>query len=143
MHILILNGPNLNLLQYRDPALYGGRSMEQIILEVQKAHPQVRFTYHQTNHEGQLIDLLHETITADEPSYNGIILNAGGYTHTSVSLRDAIELCRIPVIEVHLSNIDAREDFRRIDLLRDVCTTRILGKDCYEKATDYILTHTL
>lgn len=143
MHILILNGPNLNLLQYRNPSLYGGRSMEQIILEVQKAHPEVRFTYRQSNHEGDLIDYLHETITAEEVLYDGIILNAGGYTHTSVSLRDAVELCRIPVIEVHLSNIDAREDFRRIDLLKEVCTARILGKDCYEKATDYLLTHTL
>ena len=117
--------------------------MEQIILEVQKAHPEVRFTYRQSNHEGDLIDYLHETITAEEVLYDGIILNAGGYTHTSVSLRDAVELCRIPVIEVHLSNIDAREDFRRIDLLKEVCTARILGKDCYEKATDYLLTHTL
>jgi len=135
-HILILNGPNLNLLLRRDPAIYGTRSMEQIILDVQRSHMDTAFTYRQSNHEGDLIDWLQQ---ADDCM--AIILNAGGYTHTSVAIRDAIELCRVPVVEVHLSQINQREDFRHASLLSEVCSTTILGKDCYEKAVDYILTH--
>ena len=146
--ILILNGPNLNMLQYRDPAQYGTRSMEEIILDVQRAHPDVRFTYRQSNHEGDLIDWIQEvslpslpTGGGEEDGYAGIILNAGGYTHTSVALRDAVELCRVPVVEVHLSDIYAREPFRRVSLLTDVTITQFIGKHCYEEAADYLLTH--
>lgn len=151
MEILILNGPNLNMLQYRDPAQYGTRSMEQIILDVQRAYPDVRFTYRQSNHEGDLIDWIqqaigHGTMSRQQPNdgqhhYIGIILNAGGYTHTSVALRDAVELCPVPVVEVHLSDIHSREPFRRESLLTDVCITQLIGKDCYEKATAYLLHH--
>ncbi|MCQ2346049.1 MAG: 3-dehydroquinate dehydratase [Paludibacteraceae bacterium] len=133
MNILVVNGPNLNLLGRRDPQQYGTRSMEQIILGVQHAHPDIYFTYRQSNHEGDLIDWLQET------QADAVILNAGGYTHTSVSLRDAVELCNAPVIEVHLSDIKKREEFRRISLLTDVCATSIIGQDCYEKAVEYII----
>lgn len=146
MKILILNGPNLNMLQYRDPAQYGTRSMEQIILDVQRAHPEVRFTYYQSNHEGDLIDKIQEvtpsvfpTEGGEEDGYAGIVLNAGGYTHTSVALRDAVELCPLPVVEVHLSDIRTREPFRRVSLLTDVSVTQFIGKHCYEEAVDFLL----
>jgi len=133
-HILILNGPNLNLLLRRDTQLYGSRSMEQIILDMQRLHMDVAFTYRQSNHEGDLIDWIQQAGDVD-----AIILNAGGYTHTSVALRDAVELCQVPVIEVHLSDITQREPWRQQSLLSAVCQTTILGQDCYEKAVDYIL----
>ena len=138
------------MLQYRDPAQYGTRSMEQIILDVQRTHPEVRFTYYQSNHEGDLIDRIQEVIVESQKSkvksedgYAGIILNAGGYTHTSVALRDAVELCPLPVVEVHLSDIHNREPFRRVSLLTDVCATQIIGKNCYEEAVRYLLSHAL
>ena len=136
------------MLQYRDPAQYGTRSMEEIILDVQRAHPEVRFTYYQSNHEGDLIDRIQEvtppnlpTRGGEEDGYAGIILNAGGYTHTSVALRDAVELCPLPVVEVHLSDIHSREPFRRVSLLSDVTVTQIIGKNCYEEAASYLLHH--
>ena len=136
------------MLQYRDPAQYGSRSMEQILLGVQHAHPEVRFTYYQSNHEGDLIDKIQEitrlsltTGGEEEDRYAGIILNAGGYTHTSVALRDAVELCPLPVVEVHLSDISRREPFRRVSLLTDVTITRIIGLNCYEEAAAYLLHH--
>lgn len=134
--ILILNGPNLNLLGRRDPALYGTRSMEQIVLAIQREHPDLWLEYVQSNHEGDLIDRLQQ---ADSDTYLGIILNAGGYTHTSVSIRDAVELCEVPVVEVHLSDITQRESFRQKSLLTDVCSQTFMGKTCYEEAVRYIM----
>jgi len=133
-HILILNGPNLNLLLKRDPAIYGSRSMEQILVDVQRKHMDVAFTYRQSNHEGDLIDWIQAA-----EDYDAVILNAGGYTHTSVALRDAVELCPVKVVEVHLSDISSREPWRQQSLMKDVCCQTITGKDCYEKAVDYIL----
>ncbi|MCQ2310894.1 MAG: 3-dehydroquinate dehydratase [Paludibacteraceae bacterium] len=132
--ILIVNGPNLNLLGRRAPNLYGTRSMEQIIIDMQKAYPDVCFTYRQSNHEGDLIDWIQGA-----EDYKGLILNAGGYTHTSVALRDAVEICDVPVVEVHLSNITQRENFRQKSLLSDVCKQTIMGLSCYEEAVSYIM----
>lgn len=132
--IVILNGPNLNLLGRRDPDLYGARSMEQIVVDIQRAHPGLWIEYRQSNHEGDLIDWLQQATDA-----RGVILNAGGYTHTSVALRDAVELCAVPVVEVHLSNIQQREPFRRQSLLTDVCRQTITGHQCYEEAVRYIM----
>lgn len=134
--ILILNGPNLNVLGRRDPALYGTRSMEQIVLAIQREHPNLWLEYAQSNHEGDLIDRLQQ---ADSDTYLGIILNAGGYTHTSVSIRDAVELCQVPVVEVHLSDITQRESFRQKSLLTNVCSQTFMGKTCYEEAVRYIM----
>jgi len=133
-HILILNGPNLNLITRRDSKHYGHRSMEQIIVDLQSQHLDIQFTYRQSNHEGDLIDWIQQA-----EDYQAIILNAGGYTHTSVALRDAVELCLVPVIEVHLSDITKREVWRQNSLLTEVCQTTIIGQDCYEKAVDHIL----
>lgn len=146
LHILILNGPNLNLTGKRNPAQYGTRSMEQIVLSLQEENPDYRFCYYQSNHEGDLIDKLQEAGTSDESTnlypYAAIIINPGGLCHTSVCLRDAVEWVteqELPVVEVHLSNIRERDPFRRHSLLSDVCTKTFYGLDAYQKAADYII----
>ena len=135
MNILILNGPNLNRLGLRKPEIYGNRSMAQILLDIQKRWPEVCFTYFQSNHEGDLIDQI-QAFEGD-----GIVLNAGGYSHTSVALRDAVEECEVPVVEVHISDIAKREPFRQVSLLTDVCAHSIIGKGTkgYEEAVQYLI----
>ena len=135
MKILILNGPNLNRLGIRKPEVYGTKTMAQILLDIQQSWPEVRFTYFQSNHEGDLIDRLQEF------EGDGIVLNAGGYSHTSVALRDAGEECAVPIVEVHISDIHAREPFRNTDLLTDVCAHTIIGHgtDGYKEAVEYIM----
>lgn len=146
MHIAIINGPNLNLLGRREPSIYGTRSMEQVIVDIQRMHPEVYIEYRQSNHEGILIDWMQELgllATSSEP-FDGIILNAGGHTHTSVALRDAIACSQVPVIEVHISDITQREAFRHISLLTDVCQHSIIGHgiEGYQEAVDWIIKHT-
>ena len=143
MHIAIINGPNLNLLGRREPSIYGTRSMEQVIVNIQRMHPEVYFEYRQSNHEGVLIDWIQELgllAMANEPC-DGIILNAGGYTHTSVALRDAIACAEVPVVEVHISDISQREEFRRRSLLTDVCAHSIIGHgtDGYLEAVEWLI----
>ena len=135
MHILILNGPNLNRLGLRKPEIYGSKTMAQILLEIQQNWPEVYLTYFQSNHEGDLIDQI-QAFEGD-----GIILNAGGYTHTSVALRDAVEDSEVPVVEVHISDITQREPFRQHSLLTDVCAHSIIGQgtDGYAQAVKWIL----
>ena len=135
MKILILNGPNLNRLGVRKPEIYGSKTMAQILLEIQRALPEVRLTYFQSNHEGDLIDQI-QAFEGD-----GIVLNAGGYSHMSVALRDAVEESEVPVVEVHISDIKAREPFRQVSLLTDVCAHSIIGKGTkgYEEAVQYII----
>lgn len=141
MKILIINGPNLNRLGLRKPEIYGSKSMAQVLLELQQRWPEVHFIYKQSNHEGDLIDWIQEAGTGDGLPVTGIVLNAAGYTHTSVSLRDAIEDCAVPVIEVHISDITKREPFRLTDLLTDVCARTIMGHgtDGYKEAVEYII----
>lgn len=136
MKILILNGPNLNRLGMRKPEIYGTRTMAQILLDIQRQWPEVFFTYAQSNHEGDLIDQI-QAFEGD-----GIVLNAGGYSHTSVALRDAVEECGMPVVEVHISDITRREPFRQTSLLTDVCAHSIIGKGTqgYEEAVTYLIT---
>lgn len=135
MQILILNGPNLNRLGLRKPEIYGSKSMAQILLDIQRIRPEVYLTYFQSNHEGDLIDQI-QAFEGD-----GIVLNAGGYTHTSVALRDAVEECEVPVVEVHISDISKREPFRQISLLTDVCAHSIIGHGTngYQEAIDWII----
>ena len=137
MIILILNGPNLNRLGLRAPDIYGTRTMAQILLDIQRRWPDTHFLYRQSNHEGDLIDWIQEA----NDQYLGIVLNAGGYTHTSVALRDAVEDSRIPVVEVHISDITKREPFRQQSLLTDVCAHTIIGKgtDGYSEAVEWLL----
>ena len=144
MQILSINGPNLNRLGVRKPEIYGTKTMAQILLEIQQKWPDVHFVYRQSNHEGDLIDWIQEAnsqeLTANSP-YDGVVLNAGGYSHTSVALRDAIEESEVPVVEVHISDIRQREPFRRTSLLTDVCAHTIIGHGtrAYEEAVEYIL----
>ncbi len=135
MKILILNGPNLNRLGTRKPEIYGTKTMAQILLDIQRGLPELYLTYFQSNHEGDLIDQI-QAFEGD-----GIVLNAGGYSHTSVALRDAVEECEIPVVEVHISDIKAREPFRQTSLLTDVCAHSIIGKGIqgYEEAVRYLI----
>lgn len=140
MTILILNGPNLNRLGTRKPEIYGSKSMAQILLDIQRTWPEVHFVYRQSNHEGDLIDWI-QGVTDEGLPVTGIVLNAGGYTHTSVALRDAVEDCEVPVVEVHISDISQREPFRRISLLTDVCTHNIIGHgtDGYQESVKWLL----
>lgn len=136
MQILILNGPNLNRLGTRKPEIYGSKSMAQILLEIQRTWPEVHFIYKQSNHEGDLIDWIQDANDA-----KGIVLNAGGYSHTSVALRDAVEDCEVPVVEVHISDIRQREPFRQHSMLTGVCAHSIIGKgtDGYSQAVQWLI----
>lgn len=145
MRILILNGPNLNLLGRREPTIYGTRSMEQVLLDIQRAHPELYLEYYQSNHEGDLIDWIQTYgVKGEKSMVNGIVLNAGGYTHTSVALRDAVACSQVPVVEVHISDITAREDFRRVSLMSDVCAHTIMGHgvDGYLEGVEWIIKQT-
>lgn len=143
MRIVIINGPNLNLLGRREVSIYGTKSMEQILVDIQRAYPEVYFEYRQSNHEGELIDWIQEVglLKWNQEVYDGIILNAGGYTHTSVALRDAVACSQVPIVEVHISDISHRESFRQISLLTDVCAHAIIGQgtDGYQQATEWLI----
>jgi 3-dehydroquinate dehydratase-2 len=135
MHILILNGPNLNLLGRREPGIYGTRSFDDYLPELRSAFPELTIEYFQSNHEGAILDKLHEV----GYTYHGIVLNAGGYTHTSVAIADAVAGINTPVIEVHLSNLHAREEFRQKSLLGKHCVGSISGfkLESYRLAVQY------
>lgn len=132
--ILIINGPNLNLLGRREPSVYGARSFEDYYKELCTAYPDVQLDYFQSNHEGALIDKLHE-VGFD---FDGIVLNAGAYTHTSIALHDAIRAIETPVIEVHISNVHQREEFRHKSLISAACKGVIcgFGLDSYRLALE-------
>lgn len=125
MKIWIINGPNLNLLGTREENVYGSQSFESYLEELKSAFPAIGLYYYQSNVEGELINQLHKIGNSEE--YDGIIFNAGGYTHTSVALRDAIAAIRLPVVEVHISNVYARESFRHTSLLSAACKGVIVG----------------
>ena len=140
MKIVIINGPNLNLLGRREVSIYGSKSMEQVLVEIQRMYPDIHFEYRQSNHEGDLIDWVQEA-RGERREVKGVILNAGGYTHTSVALRDAVACAEVPVVEVQISDITKREEFRRISLLTDVCAHTIMGHgtDGYKEAVEWII----
>jgi 3-dehydroquinate dehydratase-2 len=121
--ILIINGPNLNLLGKREPGVYGNQSFEDYFQVLKNKYPEATLEYFQSNHEGALIDKIHETGF----SYDGIVLNAGAYTHTSVAIADAIRAVTTPVVEVHISNIHKREAFRHHSFLSEACIGCIVG----------------
>ncbi len=123
MKILIINGPNLNLLGQREKGIYGERTFESYFDELQKMFPQVELGYYQSNIEGELVDRLH----AAQDEYDGVVMNAGAYTHTSIAIADAIGGIRIPVVEVHISCILARESYRHVSLIAPKCKGSIMG----------------
>ena len=141
MKILILNGPNLNLLGEREPEVYGSESLEDLNLFIKTSDQASSFDLHffQSNHEGALIDFMQ----GHRKSAQGMVINPGGLTHYSVALRDAIAGCQIPTVEVHLSDIYAREAFRQVSMVKDVCIKQIsgLGKQGYLEALTALKDH--
>ena len=131
--ILVLNGPNLNLIGKREPETYGSKSFEDYFVELQTAFPQLSLSYLQSNLEGELIDAIQIA------QWDGIVINAGGYTHTSVAIRDAITAVTTPVVEVHISNVTQREVFRHESMLSPVCVGCVFGFGLrsYELALNY------
>lgn len=123
MKIIIINGPNLNLLGVREPEIYGGRTFEDYLAELQQKFPGIKLEYFQSNIEGEIITRIQETGF----SYNGIVLNAGAYTHTSIGIADAVKAITSPVIEVHISNTFSRETFRHQSYLSPVAAGVIVG----------------
>ena len=140
MNILFINGPNLNLLGKREPETYGNESLDQLIAWVTKQINTKENDIHwfQSNSEGKIIDKLH---WAFDNKIDGIIINPGAYTHYSIAIRDAISSVKIPTVEVHLSDIENRETFRKISVIKDVCLSQItgLGKEGYLRATNLLL----
>lgn len=137
MQIAIINGPNLNLLGKRETTVYGNKSFEDYLAEVQAKYPSVSFHYYQSNVEGELINEIQRV----GYEYDGIILNPGGYTHTSVAIGDAIAAIKTPVIEVHISNVHAREEFRKLSHVSGKSAGSIIGLGLkgYELAVEWFV----
>lgn len=143
MKILIINGPNLNLLGRREPGIYGAQTFEDFLSSLREAYPTTEIGYYQSNHEGDIVDAIHaagygkdaniygldteELEALDAQRYDGIVLNAGAYTHTSVAIHDAIKAVKIPVIEVHISNVHQREEFRHHSFISPAASGIIVG----------------
>lgn len=138
MNIQIINGPNINLLGKREPSIYGAVSFEDYLLQLKAKYPEIEIGYYQSNVEGEMINRLHEVGF----SCDGIILNAGAYTHTSIALQDAIRAITAPVIEVHISNVHAREEFRHKSMISCACKGIIcgFGLDSYRLGVEALLT---
>lgn len=137
--IIIINGPNLNLLGVRQPEIYGSKSFDEYFVELEILYPNLNLHYYQSNHEGDIIDKLH----AVGFRYDGIILNAGGFTHTSVAIADALRAITTPVVEVHLTNIYEREPYRHQNFIRESAVHSILGHGLtgYRMAINYLINH--
>lgn len=137
MKILILNGPNLNLQGRRDTQVYGTQRFEDFLERMRARYPHCELDYRQSNHEGVLIDAIQQA----DGVYDGIVLNAGGYTHTSVALRDAVSAVSVPVVEVHISSILAREEFRHTSFLAPVAIGSVMGfgLDSYRLGVEALL----
>ena len=139
MNVLVINGPNLNLLGTREPEIYGDDTLEELMmwLETNPISTEHSFKFYQSNHEGEIIDIIH-----DERHWaQGIIINPAAFTHYSYAIRDAISAVEIPTVEVHLSDIHKRENFRQISVISQVCINQVsgLGKDSYLKGLEYLL----
>ena len=137
MKILIMNGPNLNLLGVREPGIYGNSSFESYLPQLRERYPDVEIEYYQSNVEGEMINKLQEVGF----TYDGIVLNAGAYTHTSIALHDCIRSLRCPVVEVHISNVHTREEFRHHSYLSPACKGVIcgFGLDSYRLAVEALV----
>lgn len=141
MKIMVINGPNLNMLGIREKDIYGTFTYEDLCKYIETypnyKEKDIDFTFLQTNHEGEIVDFIHKAYTE---KYDGVVLNAGGYTHTSVAIHDAIKAVSIPTVEVHISNIHAREEFRKVCMTSPACVGQItgLGKLGYVLAVVYL-----
>jgi 3-dehydroquinate dehydratase-2 len=138
MKILCIHGPNLNMLGKRPVNHYGDLTLTQIYEILIDTYPEIEFTFYQSNHEGEIIDMIHASIEED---YQGLLINPGALCHQSIALRDALEIMTIPKVEVHLSNINEREDFRKINYIKDVCDACFMGDkiESYKKAIKFFL----
>ena len=137
MKIQVINGPNINLLGKREPSIYGSTSFEDYLKTLRADYPALRIDYYQSNVEGEMINKLHEVGF----EYDGIVLNAGAYTHTSIALQDAIRAITAPVIEVHISNVHKREEFRHKSMISCACLGVIcgFGLDSYRLAVEALI----
>ena len=140
MKILVLNGPNINMLGIREPGIYGSRSYEYLV-ETLKKHADekgIEISFYQSNHEGALVDAIQQ---AYFDKIDGIVFNPAAYTHTSIAIADALKAVGIPTVEVHISDVAAREDFRQISYIRDIAVKTIAGKglDGYSLAIDFLV----
>ncbi len=142
MKIYVLNGPNLNLLGVREPGIYGSESYADLIQKIEDhaAKKGVSVVCRQSNHEGMLVDWIHEGFFE---KIDGIVFNPGAYTHTSIALLDALKATSIPTVEVHISDVDAREDFRKTSYIRPLCIATVSGRGTagYLEAIDLLLGH--
>ena len=138
MKVLIINGPNLNLLGKRQPEIYGEISFEDYLKELQAEFPKLKINYFQSNHEGSIIDKLQE---AENEEYLGIVINPAAYTHTSIAIADTILAMQTPIVEVHISDISKREGFRQLSYIADYVNERIMGKglEGYKEAIQFLL----
>ncbi|WP_407405727.1 type II 3-dehydroquinate dehydratase [Sodaliphilus sp.] len=138
MKISIINGPNLNLVGVREPEIYGNMSMDSYLKQLVEKYPQVEFELFQSNHEGSIIDEIQRVGF----NVDGIVINAGAYTHYSIAIGDALKAVTAPAIEVHISNVQAREPYRHVSMIKDSCRCVIAGYglDSYRRAVDAIIT---
>ncbi len=139
MRVLVINGPNLNMLGYREPAVYGDKKYPELCDYISKCAEEigVEVKILQSDHEGRIVEILHEAFFE---KYDGVVINAGAYTHYSYAIRDALAILTCPKVEVHLSDVMNREDFRKISVIEEVCTARRFGKgfESYKEALEYI-----
>lgn len=140
MNILVINGPNLNLLGIREPHIYGSQTLQEIQNDLILKYPEVTFTFFQSNHEGAIVDALQSTIGKQ---FDGVVINGGAFTHYSYAIRDAISLLGIPTVEVHISNIHMREEFRRHSVTAAPCVAQLsgFGTNGYSIAVEMLLYH--
>lgn len=127
MKILVINGPNLNMLGHRETSHYGTANLNDIESSLRTTFPDLQFEFYQSNHEGELIEKLHNLVKSANNEANGLLVNFGAFTHTSIAIRDALSMVKIPKVEVHLSNIHAREEFRHTSLTGAVCNGIVAG----------------
>jgi len=135
-NILIINGPNLNLLAKREPEIYGNVSFEDFLIELRQEFPDIEISYYQTNHEGAIIDKLQ----AAADTFEAVILNAAAYTHTSIAISDTLKMLNIPIVEVHISNINQREEYRKFSYVSNHAALIIMGEGLagYAKAVSFL-----
>lgn len=138
MNILVIHGPNLNMLGKRNQELYGSMTLDQLYDQLSSEFMDVEFTFYQSNHEGEIIDVIQNSMNE---AYDALLINPGAYTHTSIAIRDALDIIKVPKVEVHLSDIDQREAFRKVDYVKDVVNQRFMGKklDSYIEAVAYLI----
>ena len=139
MRVMVINGPNLDMLGYREPEVYGSKTYKDLCEYIQAAadRMQIEVEFYQSNYEGGIVEMLHKVFME---KYDGVIVNAGAYTHYSYAIRDAIAILSCPVVEVHISDVMKREDFRKVSVIEEVCTTRRFGHgfDSYIEALEFV-----